>query len=54
VGVNCPHGEEHFEKYIRKTLFDIYRTTTILCDTETVINTRPLNYFSEDPEDLMP
>ncbi|XP_035229365.1 uncharacterized protein LOC118201379 [Stegodyphus dumicola] len=27
---------------------------TILCDTEAVINARPLNYLSEDPEDLMP
>ncbi|XP_035224399.1 uncharacterized protein LOC118197041 [Stegodyphus dumicola] len=27
---------------------------TILCDTEAVINARPLNYLSEDPDDLMP
>ncbi|GFV89365.1 integrase catalytic domain-containing protein [Trichonephila clavipes] len=27
---------------------------TILCDTEAVINLRPLNYLSEDPDNLTP
>lgn len=27
---------------------------TILCDTEAVINSRPLAYLSEDPKDLSP
>ncbi|CAL1273138.1 unnamed protein product [Larinioides sclopetarius] len=27
---------------------------TILCDAEAVINSRPLNYLSEDPDDLTP
>ncbi|XP_011884110.1 PREDICTED: uncharacterized protein LOC105571256 [Vollenhovia emeryi] len=27
---------------------------TILCDAEAIINTRPLTYLSEDPEDLRP
>jgi hypothetical protein len=27
---------------------------TILCDTEAVINSRPLTYLSEDPKDWSP
>jgi hypothetical protein len=30
------------------------KTQTILCDTEAVMNSKPLTYLSEDPKDLFP
>lgn len=42
------------KRVLGKTSLKYEEMTTVLCDTEAVINARPLTYVSEDAEDLAP
>ncbi|XP_042910984.1 uncharacterized protein [Parasteatoda tepidariorum] len=41
-------------RVLGKASINFEELSTVLCDAEAVINSRPLNYLSEDPEDLTP
>ena len=41
-------------KVLGKTSLTYEGLTTTLCDTEAIINARPLTYVSDDPSDLKP
>ena len=41
-------------KVLGKACLTYEALNTILCDTEAIINSRPLTYLSEDPDDLVP
>ena len=41
-------------KVLGKAFLSYEELTTVLCDTEAIINSRPLAFISENPDDLMP
>ncbi|GFX24868.1 hypothetical protein TNCV_4489591 [Trichonephila clavipes] len=51
LGTPGPNGEKNLKENFGKSV-NKFQLDTILCDTVTVINSRPLNYLSEDPGDL--
>lgn len=40
------------KRVLGRTAFNYEEMSSVLCDCESVINSRPLTYLSEDPEDL--
>lgn len=43
-----------FKKVLGKSSLNYEEVVTVLCDCEAVVNSRPLTYLSENPNDLMP
>lgn len=39
---------------LRRALLNYEELTTILCDCEAIINSRPITYLAEDPQQLIP
>ncbi|CAL1678890.1 unnamed protein product [Lasius platythorax] len=46
--------KELLRKVLRRALLNYEELTTILCDCEAIINSRPITYLAEDPQQLIP